>query len=199
MTPHLSEKVLPLKEQRFLLPGYQTWEQFEAIEALMPEVPALRISYLDGSVEFITNSSDHERIKTNLCSLLETYLFNKGLSFIHQSCINVREKDKSVSFEIEESYNIGKKKELPDIAIEVVMLRSDIDKLEKYKRFNIIEVWFWEDNRLSLYRRQDEKYEQISRSEFLPELEIDLLARCVGMPSRLEARTEFLQEIRRQR
>ncbi|MBD2043144.1 Uma2 family endonuclease [Microcoleus sp. FACHB-672] len=199
MTPHLSEKILPLKEQRFLLPGHHSWEQFEAIEALMAHVPALRISYLDGWIEFITNSSEHETIKTNLCSLLETYLFNKGTSFIHQSRTNIREKNKSVSFEIEESYDIGKKKELPDIAIEVVMLRSNIDQLEKYKRFKIIEVWFWEDNQLSLHRLRDQKYEQISRSEFLPELEIDLLTRCVRMPSRLEARTEFLQEIRRQR
>ncbi|MBW4679753.1 MAG: Uma2 family endonuclease [Microcoleus vaginatus WJT46-NPBG5] len=199
MTPHFSEKILPLKEQRFLLPGYQSWEQFEAIEALMSDMPTLRLSYLDGWVELITNSSEHEIIKTNLCCLIETYLFNKEMSFIHQSRANVREKGKSASFEIEESYDIGKKKELPDIAIEVVRIRSDIDKLEKYKRFKIIEVWFWENNQLSLYHLCDDKYEQMSRSEFLPELEIDLLARCAAMPSRLEARTEFLQEIRRQR
>lgn len=199
MIPHSSEKILPLKEQRFLIPGYQSWGQLEAMEALMADVPALGISYLNEWVELITHGSEHERIKTNLCSLLETYFFNKGLSFIHQSSTTYRDKSKSVCFKIEESYYIGKKKELPDIAIEVVMLKSEIDQLEKYKRLKITEIWFWENNRLSLYHLGNENYEQMSHSEFLPELDIDLLARCVGMPSRLEARTEFLQEIRRQR
>ena len=70
-TNSMIDKNVPLKEQRFLLPGYQTWEQFEAIEALMAEMPALRIFYLDGWIELMTNSSEYERIKTNLSSLVE--------------------------------------------------------------------------------------------------------------------------------
>lgn len=198
MNLHALEKTQPLKDQRFLLPGYQTWEQFEAIEALMAEVPALQISYIDGCIELITKSSEHEKIKTNLCSLVETYFFAQGISFVHQSSSLRREEDKHISFEIEESFHIGKKKEQPDIAIDFVMIKSNTEHLEKYKRFNIAEVWFWEENRLSLYRLRDQKYEQISRSEFLPALDLNLLAHCVLMPSRHEARTEFLQEIRRQ-
>jgi hypothetical protein len=54
-----------------------------------------------------------------------------------------------------------------------------------------------QDNNLSLYRLREQDYEPISHSEFLPDLDIDLLVRCVLMPSRLEARTEFLRGIRR--
>jgi hypothetical protein len=43
----------------------------------------------------------------------------------------------------------------------------------------------------------DQDYEAIDRSEFLPTLDIALLVRCVLMPSRLEARTEFLKGIQR--
>ncbi len=60
-------------------------------------------------------------------------------------------------------------------------------------------MWFWEDNKLALYRLREQDYEPISRSEFFPDLDIDLLVRCVLMPSRLEARTEFLKGIHRQR
>jgi hypothetical protein len=58
------------------------------------------------------------------------------------------------------------------------------------------EVWFWENNQLSLYRLRNDNSEQISRSELLPELNVNLFATCVLMPSILEARTEFIKGIR---
>lgn len=46
-------------------------------------------------------------------------------------------------------------------------------KLDVYQGLSIAEVWFWE-NQLSLYHLRGERYEQINRSEFLPNLDIDL-------------------------
>jgi hypothetical protein len=70
------------------------------------------------------------------------------------------------------------------------------NKLAKYLRLRIAEVWFLENNRLAVYRLRDDDYEQVSRSEFLPELDLELLVRCVLMPSRIEARTELLNGVR---
>jgi Uma2 family endonuclease len=75
------------------------------------------------------------------------------------------------------------------------MSSGSLDKLEKYRRFNITEVWFWENEQLSLHHLQNGKYEQIYQSQFLPDLDIGLLTRCVLMPSIVAARTEFLQGI----
>jgi Uma2 family endonuclease len=94
------------------------------------------------------------------------------------------------------SIYLGEKKQNPDLAIEINITSGSIDKLEKYKRFQITEVWFWENNQLSLYRLRDDNYEQICRSELLPELNVNLFATCVLMPSILEARTEFIKGIR---
>lgn len=91
---------------------------------------------------------------------------------------------------------VVERKAVPDLAIEIAISSGDSKKLEKYKRFRIPEVWFWENNQLSLYRFREEDYQQISQSEFLPQLDITLLVRCVLMPSRLNARTEFLNTIR---
>jgi hypothetical protein len=41
-------------------------------------------------------------------------------------------------------------------------------------------------------------YEQISRSEFLPDLDIALLVRCVQMSDIFAARTELIESIRQQ-
>ncbi|MFB2897173.1 hypothetical protein ACE1CI_30020 [Aerosakkonemataceae cyanobacterium BLCC-F50] len=68
-------------------------------------------------------------------------------------------------------------------------------KLTRYKVLGVPEVWFWEDGLFKLYRLQESGYEQIERSEILPDLDIDLLARCVMMASKLEALKAFQQTI----
>jgi Uma2 family endonuclease len=196
MTPQLADKVTTLKEQQFLLPGYYTWEEFEKIEALITS-PSLRITYLDGYIQFMTLGEEHEMLKTIIGFLLELYLCEISINFIPVGSATRRSQEKGASFEPDESYYLGEKKENPDLAIEINITSGSIDKLEKYKRFQITEVWFWENNQLSLYRLRDDNYEQISRSELLPELNVNLFATCVLMPSILEARTEFIKGIQK--
>lgn len=198
MTTQLSEKIIPLDEQRFILPGRHSWQQFKAIQALMQEVPGVRISYLDGCVEFMTLGENHETIKSVLAILLALYFFEKKIEFIPVGSATREDEAKAVSFEPDESYYIGEKKEHPDLAIEVAITSGDSRKLERYRRFRIAEVWFWKNNQLSIYRFREDNYEQVSRSEFLPELDLALLVRCVLMPSKLEAMAEFINGIRQQ-
>jgi Uma2 family endonuclease len=196
MTIQASEFLTTVKEQRFTLPGYYTWEQFEAIESLIADAPGLRLVYLDGCVEFMTLSEDHEQIKKLLAIFIELYLFEKGIKFIPVGSATRRDKSKNVLFEPDESYYLGEKKEHPDLAVEVTITSGGIDKLEKYKRLKIAEVWFWENNQLLLYRLREQHYDQISKSEFLPDLDMTLLVRCVQMSDILAARTEFMKGMR---
>ena len=150
MTLQVSEPITTVKEQRFTLPGYYTWEQFEALESLMADAPGLRITYLDGCVEFMTLGEDHEQIKCVLAIFVVLYLFEKEIKFIPVGSATRRDKSKDVSFEPDESYYLGEKKAQPDLAVEVTLPSGGIDKLEKYKRLKIAEVWFWENNQLLL-------------------------------------------------
>ncbi|WP_017651066.1 Uma2 family endonuclease [Fortiea contorta] len=196
MTPQTLEKITTLSEQRFLLPGNYTWEEFEKILALTADAPGLRLTYLDTFIEFMTLGEQHEMLKTIIGFLIELYLCEKGINFIPVGSATRRAKDQGASFEPDESYYIGEKKDNPDLAIEINITSGSINKLEKYRRFNISEVWFWENNQLFLYHLNNDSYEQITQSKLLPELDIKLFTRCVLMPSIIEARTEFLKEIR---
>ncbi|MBS9386279.1 MAG: Uma2 family endonuclease [Dolichospermum sp. BR01] len=197
MTLQILDKTTTFSEQRFLLPGYYTWKEFEIIETLTADAADLRITYLDGCIEFMTLGEQHESIKKILAILIEAYLFEKGINFIPVGSATRRAKEKSASFEPDESYYIGEKKANPDLAIEVNITSGSIDKLEKYKRFNITEVWFWENNQLSLYHLKNDNYEQINQSELLPDFDIDLLASCVLMPYIIDARTAFIKGIKK--
>jgi Uma2 family endonuclease len=121
-----------------------------------------------------------------------------GIEYIPVGSATRRNRARDVSFEPDESYYIGSSKEHPDLAVEVTITSGSTNKLAKYLRLRIPEVWFWENNQLAVYRLREDDYEQVSRSEFLPELDLELLVRCVLMPSRIEARTEFIQGIRPQ-
>ena len=195
VTAQLLEEIGTLAEQRLLLPGYYTWEQFEDLESLMADSPGLRITYLDGWIEFRTVGEEHEQIKSVLAIFIGLYFFEKGINFIPVGSATRRNQAKDVSFEPDESYYIGSRKEHPDLAVEVTITSGNTNKLAKYLRLRIAEVWFWENNRLAVYRRCEDDYEQVSKSEFLPELDLELLVRCVLMPSIIEARQEFIKGI----
>ena len=198
MTAQVLEETVTLAEQRLILPGYYSWEQFEALESLMADSSGLRITYLDGWIEFMTLGEAHETISCLLNFLIQLYFCEMGIEYIPVGSATRRDRARDVSFEPDESYYIGSIKEHPDLAVEVTITSGSTNKLAKYLRLRIPEVWFWENNQLSVYGLREDNYEQVSRSELLPELDLELLVRCVLMPSRIEARREFIQGIRRQ-
>ena len=198
MTAQVLEETVTLAEQRLILPGYYSWEQFEAIESLMADSSGLRITYLDGWIELMTLGEAHETISCLLNFLIQLYFCEMGIEYIPVGSATRRDRARDVSFEPDESYYIGSIKEHPDLVVEVTITSGSTNKLAKYLRLRIPEVWFWENNQLSVYGLREDNYEQVSRSELLPELDLELLVRCVLMPSRIEARREFIQGIRRQ-
>ncbi|MFM7192287.1 MAG: Uma2 family endonuclease, partial [Microcystaceae cyanobacterium] len=106
------------ENQRFVLPGRHPWENFKAIQAVMEPSTGLRMTYLDGVIEFMTLGEYHETIKTLIGFLLEYYLFTQGIEFLPVGSATRESKEKLVSFEPDESYYLGEKKEHPDLAIE---------------------------------------------------------------------------------
>jgi Uma2 family endonuclease len=95
--------------------------------------------------------------------------------------------------EPDECYCFGELKEVPDIAIEIVISSGGIDKLEVYRGLGIPEVWFWyaKQQQWKLYCLREDanetKYELISRSEFLAELDFNLLSQFANETSQTNA------------
>ncbi len=181
-------------EQRLLLPGRYTWQQFKPIQFSIKST-GVRISYLDGQIELMTISEEHEMFKTIIGSLIELFFLHKRIEFIPVGSATREAEEKGASFEPDESYYIGEKKDNPDLAIEVILSSGNLKKLEKYQLFKIREVWFWEKNELSIYHLEGEDYEKINSSKILPDLDIKLLVRCIQMSSKLEAMSTFIKAL----
>ena len=178
-------------EQRLLLPRNYSWQEFVVLENLLASSGSFRITYLDGWIELMTVGEPHELIKKSLAILLEAYFIEMGIEFIPVGNATRRGEEKGTSFEPDESYYLGEKKENPDLAIEVILTSGSLEKLEKYRRFKIPEVWLWENNQLDVYALISSEYRHVNYSQLLPDLDLDLLVRCVQMPSRLEAMNAF--------
>lgn len=82
------------------------------------------------------------------------------------------------------------------MAIEVIFTSGTINKLEYYRRFNVAEVLFWEDGVFSIYQLNSEGYDLVSRSMLLPDLDLELLGRCLQMSEEKEALKVFRDAVR---
>jgi Uma2 family endonuclease len=174
-------------EKRLLLPGEYTWQAFEQLKTILVIDGSFRITFLDGQIELMTTSETHEYIKSMLGMLIEAYLIASEIEFMPVGQATRADENKRASFEPDESYYLGDQKEHPDLAIEVVLTSGNLQKLEKYRRFGIQEVWFWENNQLQVFWLTEGVYTEVPTSQLLPRLDLKLLVQCVQMESRLEA------------
>jgi Uma2 family endonuclease len=171
-----------------------SWEKFEAIASLLEDTK-IRLTYLDGTLDIMSPSPAHEQSKSTVGLLLEIYLRHIGRRFYTTGGYTLGSREEGARGEPDESYNLDFIKPIPDIAIEVVITSGGVNKLEKYRRWGIPEVWFYQKQRVFIYHLHANKYEQIDRSEFLPELNIDLLVRCLNMPDQYDATIAFAQAL----
>ena len=172
-----------------------SWEKFEVLSTLLEGYP-VRLTYLDGIVDIMTPSPEHKRTKKTLGYFLEIYLRFVGRRFYGRGSYTLGSREEGVQGEPDESYNLNVEKEIPDIAIEVIITSGGVDKLEKYRRWGVPEVWFYQDKQLFIYRLRSAGYEQVSRSELLPKLDLDLFIRCLNMPDQYDATIAFSEALK---
>jgi len=181
-------------DQRFLLSGI-TWEQYETLRDLL-EQPGLRMTYLEGWLELFMPSEKHENIKTTLARLLEQYAIEKNIRLYGYGSSTYRKEAKQRGLEPDECYYLDTKKEVPDIAIEVVVTSGLIDKLAVYQGLGVAEVWIWQDDQLEIHHLRQSGYEQLATSELLPNLDLALLTRCVAIADQHDAVITFRDALR---
>lgn len=181
------------------------WEQYETLLEQIGDAAGYRVTFLDGVLEIMSPSRRHESRKTCIGDLLLIYFVEADIEYFPFGSTTLRQEEKRGGTEPDEAYCIGTDKEFPDLVIEVIVTSGSINKLELYRRLNVEEVWFWRNDRFSLYHLREKTpvefgsncgYELIQNSELLPELDIDMLAECLKNPQPLAAVKEWRQHLR---
>lgn len=183
-------------EQRILLEGV-TWQQYELLLATLgDDFPALRLSYLEGSLEIMTTSPLHEELKSTIRMLLEAFFQTFQIRYHCIGSATFRKMARQRGLEPDECYCLGQKKEFPDLAIEVVLSSGLVDKLDIYRGLGVTEVWVWEAGQFRIYHLRADGYEQLSTSELLPSCDIQLLASHVKPEEQFDAVMAFREQLR---
>lgn len=177
---------IPTADERIVMTC--DWNAYEAQLALRGERSRPKMAYLDGELELMSPSNDHERIQSKIGRIIDAYLVCADLDGAANGGPTMRKRRKSAGAEPDESFSFGphpdlEEHEVPDLVIEVNWTRGGIDKLEIYRRLGIREVWFWEANAIAIHVLGPNGYATQPRSSFIPGLDIDLVLRLLELES----------------
>jgi Uma2 family endonuclease len=199
MTIATQPELLPISKDQYFFPILLSWEKFKQLEELFDYTRSIRLGYLDGQVEIMTISPDHETFKCLLAGLLIMFFVEKDISFTPTGSATLQAEERGSSKEPDLSYRFGeerRQRNTPDLIVEIILTSGTVKKLEYYRRFDVPEVWFWEDGVFTVYRLQETGYEQVPISQVLPELDLKILAQCLQMSEEKEALKSFRNAIK---
>ncbi len=186
-------------ETRFVQDGME-WQDYLELDSIREERGGFRIAYMDGAIEIMFPSFEHEIRKSNVSRVLEAWLEAKDLGFTIHGSTTLRNEIKQAGKEPDESYAFGdQRQDRPDLAIEIAITSGGIDTLEIYRRWAIPEVWIWQKGALQVFVFEGESYQRESRSRWFPELDLELLTECAKVEKTSDARKKFLLEMQRSR
>lgn len=193
-TPVPLGEYVPAADQRIVLFN-RSWADYETLLALRGERSSPRISYLDGAVEIMGPSRDHEGIKSGIGCLVEAYWLKRGILFKPYGSWLLRAEPRAAGLEPDECYLFGRDslvRTVPDLAIEVVWTSGGIDKLEAYRRLGVAEVWFWKEDELRVYALIEGSYVVVPRSRWVPDIDPAVIGRLAVLDTVNEAIEQLL-------
>jgi Uma2 family endonuclease len=169
-----------------------TWEDYERVLEIRGDKSAPRINYLEGELEIMSPSKDHEQIKSFIGRLLEAWCIDRGIEMTPFGSWTLKERKQDRGAEADECYIFGTApRERPQLAIEVEWTRGSIDKLRIYEKLGVDEVWTWRKGVIQVYVLVGEKFVKVERSRLLPDLDLGLLTSMLDRDTLTQAVRDF--------
>lgn len=187
---------VPSADHRIVLTS-ATWKHYELERAMRGDKSVPRFAYLDGSLELMRPSRDHERLTSYLGRLIEAYAEHADIELSPYRSWTL-EAGRTCGCEPDECYIIGadQSKDRPDVVLEVIWTSGGIDKLAIYQGLGIDEVWFWIAGQIEVHSLRDDRYERVSLSRCLPGIDLDLMCTFLDRRSVHIAKRDFREALR---
>lgn len=182
-------------EQVFMINNIN-WQQYEQLLTSVGDDAGVLFRYLEGNLSIMSPSSIHEFHKKNIGMLLEAYFQELKIRFYPLGSTTFRFPETLRGIEPDQSYCLHSRKKYPDLAIEVIVTSGGIDCLNIYKVLGVTEVWFWEKEKLTVYLLQEGEYIKVDKSNLLPYLDLNLLAKYITYDEPYDALLEFKDNIK---
>lgn len=179
-SPFVAQAAEP--DRRFVVQNV-AWAAYERMRAALDDAsPGVRMTYLEGVLELMSPSREHEAIAKLIARVVEAFAEERGISLNGYKSTTFRTEAGARGLEPDECYSLGPLRDVPDIAIEVVLSSALVDKLEVYRGLSVREVWVYRARSLDVYRLDTDgaAYRMQPRSDWLPELDFRELASFVA-------------------
>jgi Uma2 family endonuclease len=187
----------PTDDQVVVLRGL-AWADWRRLVEARGDRPVPRMAYVDGAVELMSPSRDHERIKSILGSLVEVWAEHVGIEVSRLGSWTLEHAPRA-GVEPDECFEVVRDDRepgvRPDLAIEVVWTSGRISKLEAYRALGVPEVWVWRNDALRVFVLRDEGYEEVGASEVLAGIDLQVVVSLLGERSVTAACRRFRQRL----
>lgn len=167
------------------------WDIYEGLLSARGDDPAPKLTYDGGTLEIMSPSGLHEWIKKILGRFVESFTFERGIDVRSAGSTTFRLQLKAKGLEPDESYYLENEPRVrfkpnidlavdpaPDLAIEIDVTTSSVDKLGIYSSLGVKEVWGHDDSGVVLHALESSgSYSQVEASRVLPGLTASILNR----------------------
>lgn len=168
-------------DQRVILHGVSFREYCDLRERF--DSPGVRMTYFEGALEIMSPSRKHEDIKTRIARLLEVFALERNIPLYGYGSTTFKDEPNERGLEPDECYGVRRDMgDAPDLAIEVVVTHGGIGKREIYRTLGVRELWTWRSGAIAVHVLAGDAYEARERSEVLPEVDLEALARFAAEP-----------------
>ena len=165
---------------RFLLKNI-SWQTYEALLKDLESQRGIRLTYDRGLLEIMTPLAPHERNSRLIGRLVEALTEELNIEICSLGSLTCKREDLARGFEPDECYYIQNEPVIrsleqidlnqdppPDLAIEIDITSSSINRLALYAALGVPEVWRYDGSRLIIYQLEGGEYRVCDRSSTFP-------------------------------
>lgn len=159
------------------------WTTYACLLADFGDSHAARLAYDQGTLEIMTPSFAHERLKSLLTDLVVALATGMDLDFASAGSTTFTRQDVGRGFEPDASFYVQQVAAIrghttidlttdppPDLVIEVDITHPSLNKLPIYAAIGVPEVWRYDGQQVIIYRRVGDTYKPVETSTVLTEV-----------------------------
>jgi Uma2 family endonuclease len=171
-----------------------SWRTYQSLIKDFEAEPAIRLTYDHGTLEIRMPLDPHETYKKLIGRFIEAATEELNLEIRSLGSRTCDREDLARGLEPDQCYYIPNEALIrdveqvdldqfppPDLAVEVDITSSSLDRFSIYADLGIPEVWRFDGQSLTIHTLHDGQYEKVDRSITLPLLTADDITRFLGL------------------
>ena len=173
-----------------------SWETYEQLLEIFAERSTPRMTYYQGTLELMVPLPEHERYSWTLGRLIVALSEEIGIEIIGLKSSTWRSEPKKAGNEADECFYIQnealmrgkltidlKNDPPPDLAVEMDLTSSSINKMAVYAELKVPEVWIWKKGKLIINILNDTGYVESETSLAFASFPVKELAQFMNLDS----------------